>query len=99
MTGGRLQDHPLFAGQAGAQTVGHADQYRLTYSGCDRGYRILKDRECCSAAGSGSDAITWKNLQVFGYCLRVVHMRLGHRIAGYESVNLIFRNAGIVERT
>lgn len=48
----------------------------------------MKDRKSGAAAGIHAHTIARENLQIFGHRLGVIHIRLGHRIAGDQPVNL-----------
>jgi len=95
VTGGGLRLHGLLARKPAAQAVGHRDQHRVAHAGGYRRGCLVKDRKRGAASRGCAHAVAREDLQVLGDGLRVVHVRLGHGVAGNQAVDLVLADAGV----
>ena len=99
MAGRRLHHHGLLAREPSAQAVRHADQHPIADPVHDGQGRLVEHREGGAAACSGADAVAGKDLQMLCHRFGVVHVRLGHAVAGDQPVDVVLGEPRIVQRS
>ena len=98
MAGRRLHFHGLVSCQSAAQTVRHRDQDGGAHAADNRSGSMMQDRKGRASARTNAHAIAREYLHILGHCFGVIHIWLGHRIAGDQPVDLILRDMGIYQR-
>ena len=98
VAGGRLHRQGLLARHAGTQAVGHRDHDRVAEAALYRRGRLVQRSERRATAGANAHAVAREDLQVLRDRFGVVHVGLGHRVAGDDPVDLVLADARVRKR-